>query len=227
VHQPGDCAALSESEFFRRLSPEQLHWTEARVRSRCFYPRRRLFSDGEAAEHLWVVERGRVRLLKSSSKGQVTTLEALGPGEMFGLWSTAPNEKYVGSAEGVSEGRVWRLPRSAVEYLVQRDPGLGAEMVQVISARLRDAHERLHSFAYDAAPTRLARALLRAGEAGAAEVTRRVLAEASGTTVETAIRVLRRFEREGLIRGEVGAIHILDSDRLSAIAGQPLASKQS
>jgi CRP/FNR family transcriptional regulator len=96
------------------------------------------------------------------------------------------------------------------------------EILQVISRRLHEAHSRLASFAHDPAPRRLARALLRAAHAGAAQVTRRALAEASGTTVETAIRVLRRFEREGIIRGEVGRVHVVDTEALRRIAGDPL-----
>lgn len=212
--------ALSEAQFFRCLSAEHFQWAERRIQARKFYPRRRLFSGGQPAEHLWVVEKGGVRLFQSSAKGQVTTLETLGPGEMFGLWSAAPEETYGANAEGVSEGRVWRLARADVEHLLGQAPALGAEMVRVIAERLREAHERLHSFAYDAAPARLANALLRAGDGTEARVTRKILAEASGTTVETAIRVLRRFEAEGLVRGEVGSIHLLDVQKLSEISGK-------
>ena len=55
---------------------------------------------------------------------------------------------------------------------------------------------------------------------GQARVTRRALAEASGTTVETAIRVLRRFEREGLIAGKIGVVRIVDEGALLRVAGQ-------
>jgi CRP-like cAMP-binding protein len=50
-------------------------------------------------------------------------------------------------------------------------------------------------------------------------VTRRALAEAAGTTVETAIRVLRRFEREGVLRGEVGLLRVIDIATLKRLAG--------
>ena len=49
-------------------------------------------------------------------------------------------------------------------------------------------------------------------------MTRRALAEASGTTVETAIRVLRRFERDGIISGAVGRVHVVDEPALERIA---------
>ncbi len=209
---------LQQAQFFRCLPPSALHWAEQRVERRKIYPRRQLFSAGDPALHLWVVERGEVRLVQTSARGQVTTLEALGPGEMFGLWSGEPEERYAATAEGLSDGRVWRLSREAVAHLKAEVPALSGEMVGIIAERLRDAHARLHSFAHDPVPARLADALLRAGDGREAHVTRKVLAEASGTTVETAIRVMRRFEREGLVRGEVGAITILDARRLEEIA---------
>ncbi len=218
---PSDAVAISTTEFFGWLTPEELARVRSQVEARKIYPRRRLFRAGDPADHLWVVERGEVRLLMSSARGQVTTLDTLRDGEMFGRWSGDPGERYAADAEATTEGRVWRLARAVVARLVDERPELSARMVQVIARRLRDAHERLHSFAYDGAPARLASALLRAGDPHCARVTRRALAEASGTTVETAIRVLRRFERDGLIRGEVGAIHIVDGDRLAALARDP------
>ncbi len=215
---PSDAAAVSTTEFFGWLTPEEIARVGPQIEARKIYPRRPLFRAGEPAEHLWVVERGEVRLLMSSPRGQVTTLDTLRRGEMFGRWSGDPEERYAADAEATTEGRVWRLGRAAVARLVDERPALSARMVRVIAGRLRDAHERLHSFAYDGAPARLASALLRAEDQHYARVTRRALAEASGTTVETAIRVLRRFEREGLIRGEVGAIHIVDAAGLSALA---------
>ncbi|MEN8183753.1 MAG: helix-turn-helix domain-containing protein, partial [Myxococcota bacterium] len=98
-------------------------------------------------------------------------------------------------------------------------PRLTVEILGVVSRRLREAQDRLRSFAQDPAPSRLALALLHAANEGEARVTRRALAEAAGTTVETAIRVLRRFEREGLVRGEVGRVHVLDETALRKMAG--------
>jgi len=216
---------LAEAEFFRALSIERLQRVQGVIKERRFWSRRLLFAAGDPAEFLWVVRTGQVRLFKSSAKGQVTTLEALGPGEFFGvLPASDATPRYPASAEGLTEGRAWCVPMAVVQHLLQAEPNLGMEMVRVISERLRDAHERLHSFAYDSAAARLARTVLslaRGGEnsPGHAEVTRRALAEASGTTVETAIRTLRRFEQDGLIETEVGHVRVLDRERLRELAG--------
>ena len=65
----------------------------------------------------------------------------------------------------------------------------------------------------------MSRALLEASCDGDAHVTRRALAEAAGTTVETAIRVLRRFERDGVLQGRVGLVRVLDRAALERLAG--------
>jgi CRP/FNR family transcriptional regulator len=116
---------------------------------------------------------------------------------------------------------VWRLSRPALLPVLEDEPQLLREILSIVGRRLRGAHERLRSFAYDAADARLAQALLRAAQ-GDEEVaiTRRELAEAAGTSVETAIRVLRRFEREGLTHGEVGRVRLLDAAALRRIAGE-------
>ena len=50
------------------------------------------------------------------------------------------------------------------------------------------------------------------------DITRRALGERVGTTVETAIRVLRSFERAGFIEAGVGWIRPVDRKALENIA---------
>ena len=112
------------------------------------------------------------------------------------------------------------LSRERFLKLLDEEPRIGTEILQILSRRLCNAHDRLRAFAHDPAPARLASELLRAADGGEARTTRRALAEAAGTTVETAIRVMRRFQQEGLLEGQVGLIRILDEARLREIGGQ-------
>jgi CRP-like cAMP-binding protein len=102
--------------------------------------------------------------------------------------------------------------------LLNEEPGLNRELLEIITRRLRGAHERVRSFAHDPAPSRLAQALLRVNRGGVATVTRKDLAEAAGTTVETAIRVLRTFERDGVVQGSIGKVRLIDQPALEHIA---------
>lgn len=215
----GSPIELERAEFFSVLGPERLARVQPLLQERRFKRQRVLFFEGEAAAFLWTVRRGEVRLYKASRSGRITTLETLLPGEIFGAISALDDESYPASAEAVSEGSAWCLPREAFLDLLAQDSRLAVEILHVVSRRLTQAHERLRSFAHDPVPARLARALLDTARAGEARVTRRGLAEAAGTTVETAIRVLRRFEKDGVVRGAVGHVDVVDESALRRIAG--------
>jgi len=211
---------IAEAEFFRALSPAQMARVRPQLRKRPIRRGSTLFFEGRPAEALWLVQQGEVRLYKSSTDGRITALETLGSGRVFGALSALEEEVYPASAEGSADGVAWRLPRAVFMRLLSEDARLGVEVVRIVAARLREAHDQLRSFAHDPAPARLARALLRATREGEAHVTRRALAESSGTTVETAIRVLRRLEFEGIVRSSVRLVHVVDEPALRRLAGE-------
>jgi len=210
---------LEAAEFFGALTQERLEGVRSLLITTAFEQQKVLFFEEKPADYLWVVQTGKVRLYKSSADGRLTTLETLYSGEAFGAISALGHDQYQASAEAMADGSAWCLPRNTVLALLRDEPQLAVEMLRIISGRLHQAHERMRAFAHDAAPNRLASALLDATRNGEARVTRRVLAEAAGTTVETAIRVLRRFEREGLIRGAVGNITVLNAEELRNMSG--------
>lgn len=209
---------IEKAEFFRALRPEQLARVKPLLREKAFERQRVVYFEGAPAERLWVVRRGEVRLYKSSPSGQITTLDVLGPGEVFGAISAIEQDAYPASAETVTDGSAWWLGRDVFLRLLNEDPVLTREILRIVSRRLQDAHDRLRSLAHDPAPTRVALALLRAANGSEARVTRRALAEAAGTSVETAIRVVRRFEIAGIVQGNVGLVKILDEKALQRIA---------
>jgi CRP/FNR family transcriptional regulator len=211
--------ALGDAEFFRVFPPDQLARIRPLLIEKRFTRGRVLYFEGKPADYLWTIRRGEVRLYKSSTDGHITSLETLGPGEIFGAVSALEEGTYPVSAEGITEGVAWCLQRNSFLQFVAKEPLLTIEILRVVAHRLQDTRERVRSFAHDPAPSRLAQALLRVAHGGEAKVTRRALAEAAGTTVETAIRVLRRFEKEEIIRGGVGRVSVLDETALQRIAG--------
>ncbi len=215
-----DVVSLHRTEFFRALQPEELERIEPTLAMKPFKRGSILYFEGQPADQLWVVRSGQVRLYKSSSDGRITTLDVLEPGQIFGAVSALNGDMHPSSAEAVTHGSAWCLPRKTFLRLLADEPATSVEVLAVVSGRLSDAHERVRSFAHDSASSRLAQALIRASRDGEAKVTRRALAEAAGTTVETSIRVLRGFERNQLIEGKVGRIRLTDEDALREIASR-------
>ena len=132
---------LEKAEFFRALPPDRRSQVRSVLREKRFTRQRVLFFEGQPAEFLWVVRRGEVRLYKSSADGRITTLEALGPGEMFGAVSALDEDIYTASAEAVTDGVAWCLPRRVLMGLVGEVPVLAVEIL--VAERDDHAHAPL------------------------------------------------------------------------------------
>jgi len=220
--QPGAAAVTvlepHEIPLFQSVDAKKLESLSRELRVRPFESGEYLYFESQPAESLWIVRSGEVRTLKATLNGRVTTLEMLRPGGLFGLASVLPSAAHSETAQGVVSGETWSVPRRVLARLMQEHPEIGRDLLGIVSLRLQRAHDRLCSFAHDGVPARLARSVLDEAEDGRVETTRRALGEAAGTTVETAIRVLRNFEKRGWVEGGVGWVRILDEEALERIA---------
>ena len=94
----------------------------------------------------------------------------------------------------------------------------------MIGRRLRLAHDSVTSLAVDPVEARLAAALLRLaereghrGKQGVTlpyHLTRQSLADMTGTTVETAIRIVSRWVKDGIVQDEGGRLAQVDLEAL-------------
>jgi CRP-like cAMP-binding protein len=209
--------ALEQTSLYRLFRP-RIEQIRPFLQLRKFEEGRYLYHEGEPAERFWTLRSGEVRTLKASASGRVITLETLHAGDPFGMAAMSADAVYTESAQAITSGEVWRVPRRVVIALMREDPEVSRALLAIVATRLQRAHDRLCSFAHDSVTARMARALIESAEDERIETTRRVLGEAAGTTVETAIRVLRRFEKSGWIEGGVGWVRILDRPALERIA---------
>jgi CRP/FNR family transcriptional regulator len=132
---------------------------------------------------------------------------------------------YPASAIAVEASVVWYLPASLARDLCQKHPTLRAAILDQVTSRLRDAHDRLRSIALERVEQRLARMLLTLADkigqqrAGVTEVsiTRQELADMIGTTVETTIRVTSKWQQAGIISSSRNRIALTDPRNLQKI----------
>ena len=209
---------LEDTPLFQLLGPQRMARLRPHVHRHPFADHEFLYHESQLAQTLWSVRSGELRTLKGTPRGRVTTLETLYPGDLFGLAAMGNDAHYTETAQGVGGGEVWQIPRAAVASLLDADPQLARGLLGIVATRLQRAHERLCAFAQAGVPERMAHVVLESAQDGRVEKTRRLLGEAAGTTVETAIRVLRRFERAGWIEGGIGWIRVVDSDALARVA---------
>jgi CRP-like cAMP-binding protein len=210
--------ALEHTALFRLLGPAGTLRLRPHVREVRFAEGEYLYFESAPAAYLYAVRSGEVRTLKSHAAGRVVELERLERGDLFGMAVLTGAAQHEESAQGVVEGEAWRLPGRAVQAFLEEDPTIARGLLAIVAVRLQHAHDRLCSFASDTVSARMARALLESGDDERIETKRRILGDSAGTTVETAIRVLRRFERAGWIEAGVGWVRVLDRRALERVA---------
>lgn len=226
---PDELAAfLSASPVFAAVPRREIQALVAVAREQRYAAREYVFEEGDAAAWFCVVRTGRVRIFRHSRSGKDVVLELLGPGEPFGGVAVIERRPYPASAQATEPSVVVRIPQEPIVALSERHPSVVREMALMIGRRLRSAHDSVESLASDPVEARLAATLLRLAEREGPPVrhgttlsfhlTRQALADMAGTTVETTIRVVSRWLRDGLVREQGGRLVIPSVAALREIA---------
>jgi CRP-like cAMP-binding protein len=199
-----------DAPFLRGLSRDELRLVAELAGRRSLRPRQVLFREGESAAALYVMQRGRVKLTQSDVEGREVIVRIVGPGGLLAAVSAFADTNYPATAQAVGPATVLAWPREALPDLFRRVPALALNALEIVSERLREMQERVRELATQRVSQRIARALLRlVRQAGRQAddgvlidlpLSRRDLAELSGTTLFTVSRVLSEWEAAGTVR---------------------------
>lgn len=187
-----------------------------------------IFLEGEAPEALYVVKAGKVKVLRHSPDGKDVVLRMAGPGHLLGSVAVFDGGGYPGTAQAIEDCTLLVIGRNDCLTLVTRYPVFALTVINDMGIRLRSSAEQIRSLAVERVEQRIARTLLKLGQTAGADtvegrvielpLTRQDVADMTGTTVETAIRVMSKFRREQLILTRRGKVVLIDVDALQDIA---------
>lgn len=209
---------------FAGLPAKEVEGLAAVAREETYRARDFVFMEGDPALSFWLVKTGRVKIVRHSRTGKDVVLELLGPGEVFGGVAVIEKRAYPAAAQAIEPTVVLKIPADAILALTERCPSVIKELALTIGRRLRAAHDSVKALAVDPVETRLAARLLRLAEREGTHgtqgltlpfhLTRQSLADMTGTTVETTIRVVSRWLRDGLVGDDGGRLVLKDVEAL-------------
>ncbi len=176
--------------------------------------------EGEPCAGLFIVQSGRVKILRLSLEGREQIVHFAGPGESFNevaVFDGGPNPATV---EAIEPAELLVIERSVMWDLFCRYPQLAQSVVAVLAARCRHLLALVESLSLHSVTARLAHLLLeQAARPDAPALTRAQMAARLGTVREMVSRSLKELVSEGLIRLEGARIVIVDREGLARRAG--------
>ena len=172
-----------------------------------------VFSQGDAADAVFYIQQGKVRLTVVSNGGKEATLGILSAGDFFGEGSLAGQAVRMGSATAMTDCEILRVDTKAMMLALHREHTFSDLFVAYLLARNIRYEEDLVDQLFNSSEKRLARLLLLLAHFGKEDVPETVipkisqetLAEMIGTTRSRVSFFMNRFRKLGFLNyGESG-----------------------
>ncbi|MCZ7651190.1 MAG: Crp/Fnr family transcriptional regulator [Thermoanaerobaculia bacterium] len=222
-------AWLAASVLFRRLAEGDRARIAQLAELRSYRRGKAVFREGDPSRHFFTVVSGRVKVVKITPAGKEVILELFGPGDPLGAIAAYEGHPFPATAVATEAATCLVLPRDAFLALLEEHPSIARGLLAGMTMRLIQLTSRLADLAGGHVDARLARLLGKlSDEVGRSapggrliplRLTRQELADFVGTTAETAIRILGRWAKRGIVRTERGGgFLIADADALARIA---------
>ena len=219
---------LRRSAIFRRLAPDDLRRLASVAAVRDFEKGATLFNEGDASSSLYTVISGRVKVFKMTVRGTDVILEIFGPGDPVGAVAVYESRPYPASAVALESTTCLLLPRQEFFALLESHPTMVRGLLVGLTHRLVELTNRLAELSGGRIEGRMARFFLKlADEIGQARpegtfialtLSRQELADMIGTTIETAIRIMSRWSKQGIVRTEKDGFFVVARAELETIA---------
>jgi CRP/FNR family transcriptional regulator, cyclic AMP receptor protein len=177
-----------------------------------------LFSQGDAADAVFYIQEGRVKLTVLSPQGREAVVAILGAGDFVGESCLAGQPLRLATATSLEHSTVVRIDKTAIIRVLHDEPTFAELFMSHLLSRNVRIQEDLVDQLFNSAEKRLARVLLLLAHFGKdgkpepviAKVSQETLAEMIGTTRSRVSFFMNKFRKLGFLDYN-GGLHIHSS----------------
>ena len=169
-----------------------------------------------------------MKICKSTPAGKDVILEVFGVGDPFGAVAVYEGRRFPASAVAIEDTVCVLVPRQDFFALLEQHPSLVRGLLLGLTHRLIELTNRMAELTGGRVEPRLARLFLKLaddnGQARADGVfiplplSRQEIADLTGTTIETTIRIMSRWGKQGVVRTEKDGFVVMDRQELEDLA---------
>ena len=166
-----------------------------------------IFSQGDAADAVFYIQKGQVKIIVVSEQGKEAVVAVLGPDEFCGEGCLTGQPRRMATATAMTECGIMRLEKAAIIRVLHEEPAFSEMFVSHLLARTIRVEADLVDQLFNSSEKRLARALLLLANFGkegtpepiTAKISQAMLAEMIGTTRPRVSMFMNKFRKLGFI----------------------------
>jgi CRP/FNR family cyclic AMP-dependent transcriptional regulator len=186
--------------------------------TRTYVNGRAVFSQGEPADAVFFLQRGKIKLSLLSPRGKEAVIAILGANDFFGEGCLAGQRVRMATATALAPCSVMRVEKSAMIRALQDRPEFSDKFITHLLSRNIRIEEDLTDQLFNSSEKRLARLLLLLANFGKegtpepviARISQQTLADMIGTTRSRVSFFMNKFRRLGFIEYN-GGFHVNSS----------------
>jgi CRP-like cAMP-binding protein len=209
--------ALQKCRIFRGIRPADIKELAALAVPVQFSKGAFVFSDGDPAESFYVAQQGLIKLHKGSPSGKNVTFMIGTLGDTLNAAALSVKKHFL-SAQAMTEATVLRITRKEFWAFESKHPSVAENIIGLTAEALNIEYNRIVDIIGEEVELRVVHSLFTLTNKFGANLLmkREELANYAGTTTETAIRVLSKLRKKGIISCSAGrgAIGITDLSKL-------------
>jgi len=219
---------LRTTPIFSRLSPADRRTIAEVSRVQQFDKGQMIFEQEAPSDAFYAIASGRVKIFKMMPSGRDVILEVFGPGDPLGAVAVYMDRPFPASAMALEDTTCVIIPRESFFRLIESNPSLVRGLLLGMTTRLVELTNRLAELTGGRIEPRFARLFLKlVSEMGRAErggtfiplaLSRQELADMTGTTVETCIRIMSRWNKDGFVRTEQDGFVVVERAELERLS---------
>jgi CRP/FNR family transcriptional regulator, anaerobic regulatory protein len=182
-----------------------------------------IFVLGDAADSIYLVQAGRMKMTTLSEDGHEVLHEIIGPGELFGHTSTILGIPRTTSAQALEDSVLREIRRKDFESLLTAYPEMSLQLLKSVGLQLKKMEAKLVNVICNDVSRRVRQALIdlmpkRSGADTARPVKIRItqqdLANLIGASRQKTWQALKQLEDSGVLTLEYGSILVTAAHRL-------------
>lgn len=166
-----------------------------------------VFSQGDAADHVYYVQKGRVKVVVISEQGKEAVVGILEAGQFFGEGCLNGHALRISTTTAMQESTVTSITKAAMNATLKKQPQFSEMFMAYLLTRNSRIEEDLIDQLFNSSEKRLARLLLLLANFGKegnpqpidAKISQETLAEMIGTTRSRVSFFMNKFRKLGFI----------------------------